>query len=51
MIIPQNYSVPYCSKKVYKENGAKISFHEFLEDESVSSNGLLQYEEISGQIF
>ena len=33
--MPQNCSLPCCSKKVYKENGAKISFHKFPEDESV----------------
>ena len=48
--MPQNCSVPYCTKKVYEENGLKISIHKFAVDEGVfgSGNGLLQYEEISG---
>ena len=33
--MPQNCSVPYCTKKVYEENGVKISFHKFPDDEGV----------------
>ncbi|CAH3175971.1 unnamed protein product, partial [Porites lobata] len=31
--MPQNCSVPYCTKKVYEENGVKTSFHKFPDDE------------------
>ena len=34
-IMPQNCSVPCCTKKVYEENGVKISFHKFPDDEGV----------------
>ena len=30
--MPQNCCVPGCKKKVYEEDGAKISFHKFPED-------------------
>ena len=30
--MPQNYCVPECKKKVYVENGIKISFHTFPEE-------------------
>ena len=33
--MPQNCSVPYCTKKVYEENSVKISFHKFPDDEAV----------------
>ena len=31
-IRPQNCCIPKCTKKVYEENGMKISFHKFPED-------------------
>ena len=30
--MPQNCCVPRCKKKVYEEDGVKISFHKFPED-------------------
>ena len=30
--MPQNCCVPGCKKKVYEEDGVKISFHKFPED-------------------
>ena len=30
--MPQNCFVPYCSKKLYKEVGKKISFHKYPKD-------------------
>ena len=33
--MPQNCPVPYCTKKVYEENGVKISFRKFPDDEGV----------------
>ena len=34
-IRPQNCCVPKCTKKVYEENGMKISFHKFPEDKAL----------------
>ena len=47
-IMPQNCSVPYCTKKVYEENGVKFLFISFQTTKLCSGNGLLQCEEISG---
>ena len=30
--MPQNCRVPGCKKKVYEQDGVKISFHKFPED-------------------
>ena len=31
-VMPQNFFIPECKKKVYVENGVKISFHTFREE-------------------
>ena len=33
--MPQNCCVPECEKKVYVENGVKISFHTFAEEKKL----------------
>ena len=35
VVMPQNCCVPECKKKVYVENGVKISFHTFPEEKKV----------------
>ena len=34
-VMPQNHCVPECKKKVYVENGVKISFHTFPEEKKL----------------
>ena len=34
--MPQNCSVPFCHKKVYRENGNKISYFKFPEDKAMA---------------
>ena len=34
-VMPQNCCVPECKKKVYVENGEKISFHTFAEEKKL----------------
>ena len=40
-IMPQNCCVPACTKKVYVEDGVKISYHKFPEDKGLSKKWII----------
>ena len=50
-IMPQNCSVPCCTKKVYEENGKKISFHNFPDNEGVFRQWIVAIRRDSGGKF
>ena len=45
-VMPQNYCVPECKKKVYVENGVNISFHTFPEERKLFMKWIVAFEEI-----
>ena len=42
----QNYCVPLCTKRTYREDGMKISFHKFPSDKVQGTSGFELFEEM-----
>ena len=50
-VMPQNCCVPECKKKVYVENGGKISFHTFAEEKKLFMKWIVAIRRDIGQHF
>ena len=49
--MPQNSCVPGCKKKVYEEDGVKISFHKFPEDRELFRKWIVAIRRDAGKEF
>ena len=49
--MPQNCCVPGCKKKVYEEDGVKISFHKFPEDRELFRKWIVAIRRDAGKEF
>lgn len=49
--MPQNCCVPHCTKKVYKEDGIKISFHKFPENRDLFMKWVIAIRRDEGKHF
>jgi len=49
--MPQNCCVPHCTKKVYEEDGIKISFHKFPENRDLFMKWVIAIRRDEGKHF